>query len=367
MQKIQGYTYALFALAAAGGTPARAQNAELTERTDPRIESIAQSIAGTKTPGLGLLVIHKGQVVHAKTYGVSNVVTRAPFTLQTPTYIASLAKMFTAHAILQQVDQGKLQLDAHVGTILPEVPAYARNVTIRQLLTHTSGLVDHLDIGGEDRQYSYGDVIRILDDADSLLFAPQSRSSYSNSAYILLAAVLEKVSDTSFEKYLAAKFFQPLRMNTSTVVTATSHLPRDRARGYAADSAGFRLNDYEASSTKGAGGTYASLADMHHWAMALRSGSLLSDSLRTTAATAAVRTNGRLTPWGMGWLAEYHGARDPLNGRRYVAATGNLRGFSGLLKWYQQEDLIIVWLANANSPEVFDALHPIARMLLLSE
>jgi CubicO group peptidase (beta-lactamase class C family) len=179
--------------------------------------------------------------------------------------------------------------------------------------------------------------------------------------------VLEKVSGLSFEQYLAANFFQPLGMTQTTVVTAAAQLPSARAHGFKADSSGFRLNDYEPSSTKGAGGIYSSLADLYRWGMAIRAGSLLSDSLRTIAATAAVRTNGRLTPWGMGWLAESHGTKDPLNGRHYVAATGNLRGFSGLLKYYREDDLLIVWIANANSPQVFDALHPIAAEILLGK
>jgi CubicO group peptidase (beta-lactamase class C family) len=356
----------LLLLFAAGATGIiSGQSAVPPERIDPRIETIAKSIVGTKTPGLGILVLHRGQIVHARTYGVSDVATQAPFTMQTPTYIASLAKMFTAHAILQQVDRGTLQLDAPLNSILPEAPEYAHKVTIRQLLTHTSGLADHLDIGGDDRRYSYPDVLRILNDADSLLFPPQSRSSYSNSAYVLLAAVLEKVSGSSFERYLENHFFTPLGMHNSVVVTSDADLPRGRAHGYQMNGNGFRLNDYEASSTRGAGGVYASLADLYAWAQALRSGQLLSDSMREVAGTAAVRSNGRLTPWGMGWLAEFHGEKEALKGRSYVAATGNLRGFSALLKWYPREDVMIVWVANASSSQVFDALHPIAALLLL--
>ena len=353
-------------LTAVAGNAAHAQTVKLTERADPRIDSIAAAIVGTKTPGLGVLVMQRGQVLHAKTYGVSDVATRAPFTIQTPTYIASLAKMFTAHAILQQVDRGRLQLDAQLGSLLPEAPRYAHGVTIRQLLTHTSGLVDHLDIGGDDRQYSYEDVVRILNDADSLLFPPQTRSSYSNSAYILLAAILEKVTAMPYEQYVAKNFFKPVGMQNSVVVTSDAQLPLARARGYDAGD-GFKLNDYVASSTKGAGGMYSSMSDLYAWAQTLRRGSLLSDSLRAAASTAAVRSNGRLTPWGMGWLAESHGEKEVLKGRSYVAATGNLRGFSALLKWYPREDLIIIWIANANSPEVFDALQPIAKLLLLGD
>jgi CubicO group peptidase (beta-lactamase class C family) len=337
---------------------------KLEPRVDPRIDALAQSVVGSKTPGLAVAVIHHGKVVQARAYGVTDLQTRQPFTLTTPTYIASIAKMFTAFAILQQVERGELSLDSKLGDLLPEAPAYAKAVTLRQLLQHTSGLVDHLDIGGDDRRYSYDDVVRILNDADSLLFAPQSRSSYSNSAYVLLARILERTARTTFEDYLDRNFFTPIGMN-ATVVTADAQRPQARARGYVLENGAHVLRDYQVSTTKGAGGMYASLDDLYRWAMAMRAHRFLRPETLRTASTAAVRTNGRPTPWGMGWLAEYHGERDPLKGKTYVAAMGQLGGFQGLMKWYQDEDLFIIWLANTQSSDVFDAMHNIAAMMLL--
>ena len=337
---------------------------QLEQRVDPRIDALAQSVVGSKTPGLAVAVIHKGAVVHAAAYGVTDLQSREPFTLTTPSYIASVAKMFTAFAVLQQVESRKLSLETSLGDLLPEAPAYAHGVTIRQLLNHTSGLVDHMDVGGDDRTYSYDDVVRILVDADSLLFAPQSRSSYSNSAYVLLARVLERTTGIPFEDYLAHSFFRPLGMRT-VVVTKEAQLPRTRARGYAADSTGLRARDYRVSSTKGAGGMYASLDDLYRWGLALRANRFLNPATLGIASTAAIRSNGRPTPWGMGWLAEYHGERDPLKGKTYVAAVGQLGGFQALVKWYQEEDLLIAWLANSSSPAVFDAMHDIAGIMLL--
>jgi CubicO group peptidase (beta-lactamase class C family) len=273
--------------------------------------------------------------------------------------------MFTAFGILQQVEQGKLTLETQLSQVLPDVPAYARAITIRQMLNHTSGLADHLDIGGTDRTYTYDDVMGILAGADSLLFVPQSRSSYSNSAYVLLARVLERTSGQSYQQYLQQQFFAPAGMRTAAVVTADDQRPLARALGHVADSAGMKLQDYRASSTTGAGGVYASAEDLYRWALALRQGHLLRPESLATASSWAIRTNGRPTPWGMGWLAEYHGERDPLKGKTYVAAMGQLGGFQALMKWYQKEDLFIIWLANTNSPAVFDAMHEIAGLILL--
>ena len=338
---------------------------QLETVADPRIDALAHSVVGSKTPGLAVVVMQRGKVVHANAYGYADPAAKTRFTLQSPSYIASVSKMFTAFGILQQIDRGKLAFDTRLGDVLPEAPTYAKGVTLRQLLNHTSGLADHLDIGGDDKTYSYDDVIRILNDADSLLFVPESRSSYSNSAYVLLARVLERITSRTFENYMAAEFFKRAGMPATTVVTANSHRPPARAVGYRLENGALRINDYQASATKGAGGMYASAHDLYRWAVALREDSLLRPETLKIASTPAVRTNGRPTPWGMGWLAEFHGDRDPLKGKTYVAANGQLGGFQASMKWYQEEDLFIIWLANSNSPDVFDAMHQIAALMLL--
>src|SRR5829696_6746423 len=98
MRTTHSYFCILATMLAGCSSAISAQLPELPERTDPLIEAIATSIVGTKTPGLGILVMHRGEILHAKAYGVSDVATRTPFTMHTPTYIASVAKMFTAHA-----------------------------------------------------------------------------------------------------------------------------------------------------------------------------------------------------------------------------------------------------------------------------
>ena len=336
----------------------------LPARTDARIEALIRPMVGKATPGLAVLVIDKGNVLHAGAYGVRDVATLEPFTTTTPVYIASLAKMFTALGVLQLVDQGKLTLDATIGSVLPDVAAYARDVTVRQLLNHTAGLIDHYDVGGEDRTYSKVDVLKILDDADSLLFQPGSKSSYSNSAYVLLALVIEKLSGKTYAQFVDQRFLRPAGMRNATVVATARDLPARRARGYARKDNGFALADYDAINAPGPGGIYASLEDLYRWSLALRSGRVVSRDAMKTASTATVLTSGRDTEWGMGWLAEFHGRKDVLAGRTYVAAFGSLRGFRALLKWYQQDDLIVVWLANSDSNEVFDALGRIPAMIL---
>ena len=330
--------------------------------TDPRIGALVAPLIGKDAPGLALIVAHRGRVIHRSGSGKANIGANIAFTTSTPSYIASVAKMFTALGILRLVDAGKLSLDTPVGTVLATAPAYLRAVTMRQLLTHTGGVIDHFDVGGEDRSYTTADVMQILREADSLRFAPGTRNSYSNSGYVLLAQVIEQVSGVSYAAFLQREFFTPFGMTSTSVADGRSPLPDNRALGYRKGTAGWELDDYR-SSTTGAGGIYASVEDLHRFWVAMREGKVVTAASMETARTMQLLSNGKGTPFGMGWLAESDG-RGPLKDKLYVAAVGQLRGFWSLLKWYYQDDLVVIWTANAAENTLFDALRVIPEIVL---
>jgi len=354
---------ALFAtlLAALAAAPVNAQQPH-----DQWIDSLANSLVGEATPGLALAVIHDGRVLHRGAYGVASAESGDAVTVGTPFYIASTAKMITAAAVLSLVDDGRLSLDDPIGRHLGDlVPTYARDVTVRQLLDHTSGLVDHYDVAGEERAYTNADVLAILEQADSLRFAPGTRAGYSNSGYVLLSLLVERVAGEPFDAYARRRFLDPFGMRDA-VVAVGGPPERPRAIGHRPTGAGgFEPWDY-ASSTTGAGGVYASLSDMERWHEALRGGRVVSDSLLALASRPPELPGGRLTPYGMGWLAEY-AARGPLADRWYVFAFGSLRGFRALYQWYPADDLAVIWLANSASEEVLETLRAIPKYVLAGE
>ena len=346
---------------AAGHPPAQ----PFPARIDPRVNSLARPLVGAATPGLGLVVVFHGQVIHAAAYGVRDIASQAPLTASTPFYIASLAKMFTALGVLDLVEKGHASLDTRASVLLADMPAYARKVTIRQMLNHTSGLIDHYDAGGEDRLYTREDVMQVLQEAGALRYEPGTKSSYSNSAYVLLARIIEKLTGESYAEFVRRRFFARADMINARVVNAPADLPPARARGYTHQDGAFVLNDYQGGNAPGAGGVYASLNDLYHWALALRDGKVVSSDVLKTASTPTILSTGRDTEWGMGWLAESHGRKDKLSGRRYVAAVGSFRGFRALFKWYQEDDLVIIELANSDDDTVFDTLEQLPRLILL--
>ena len=330
--------------------------------SDPRINALITPLIGRDAPGLALIVAHRGQVIHRSGSGLANIATNTPFRTSTPSYIASVGKMFTALGVLRLVDAGKLTLDTPVGRVLPTAPTYLRAVTISQLLTHTGGVIDHFDVGGDERSYSTADVMQILDDADSLLFAPGTRNSYSNSGYVLLAQVIEQVSGASYAAFLQREFFTPFGMTSTSVADGRTPLPGNRALGYRKGTSGWELDDYR-SSTTGAGGIYASVDDLHRFWVAMREGRVVTAASMERARTMQVLSNGKGTPYGMGWLAESDG-RGPLKDKLYVAAVGQLRGFWSLLKWYYNDDLVVIWTSNAGESTLFDALRAIPEIVL---
>lgn len=290
----------------------------------PRVDSLVRPLIGATTPGLALVIIDHGRVTHRAGYGVADIGQALPFTTATPAYVASIGKMFTAMAVLRLVQDGKLSLDTPLGEVLPASPRYAHPVTIAQLLTHTGGLVDHYDIGGEDRTYSMADVHAILAKQDSLLFPPGSNNHYSNSAYVLLAEVVARASGMPYEAYLEHTFFGPLGMHSAVVATDTSKRPKHREIGYHRINGEFRSYDY-LSSTVGSGGIYCSVDDLARFALALRAGRVLTPPLLARARAMAIRTDGKGTPYGMGWLSE----TGRLGDRRdvhYVAAVDSSAG-----------------------------------------
>lgn len=333
-----------------------------TEVHHPRLDSIARSLVGEEVPGMAVLLVHDGAVLHRAAYGVTVSGGGEPVDLDTPFYIASTGKMFTTAAVLTLVEEAVLELDDPIGAHLPDVPDYASGVTVAQLLTHTSGLIDHYDVGGEGRTYSNAQVLEILRGAEGLLFEPGSRASYSNSGYVLLALLVEAVSGQAFGDFLEHRFFEPLGMDDAFVVVDAARRPADRAIGHHRGEAGFTELDY-GSTTTGAGGVYASLSDLELWFRALRDGRVLGEASLALASRPPELSGGGLTPYGMGWLAEF-AARGPLADRWYVLAFGSLRGHRAAFKWFQEDDLALVWLTNSDSPAPIDAFHPVPERVL---
>ena len=280
--------------------PAPPPVAEATGKL-PQIDKIMRAYDGD-VPGASVLVVQDGKVVVRRAYGLANLENDTPATPATNNRLASVSKHFTAAAVLLLAEEGKLRLDDRARRWLPSLPKDAEAVTIRHLLTHTSGVADYEELMDEEgEQLSDAGVLDLLEDQE-LDFAPGTKYNYSNSGYALLALIVEQASGERFADFLRDRIFRPLGMNGSVAWEKGRSEIAHRAYGYARRKKTWKLADQDVTSAiLGDGGIYSSIDDLARWDAALASGRLLSKKTLAEAMAGQVDTDERGTRYGYGW------------------------------------------------------------------
>ena len=234
-----------------------AQN--LTEKIDQYLLQMQQK------EGLNgvVLVAKDGEVLYQKAFGVRDNISKNTLKTDAPFYLGSIAKQFTTMSIMLLKEQGKLAYEDPLSKFFPDYPTYANNITIRHLMTHTSGIKDQYNLGiykkGLTNQEVYHSLIQ-----QNLNFPPGERWQYSNGAYVLLAMIIEKVAGQPLPTFMEDSIFKPLDMDCAYVVHPKTKHPKHRAIGFSPSGVGDDQamgNDYEIFTT-GAGGTYANINDL---------------------------------------------------------------------------------------------------------
>lgn len=302
----------------------------------------------------GIIVAERnGQVLVEKSYGAAVEEWQIPDSPETRFEIASLSKQFTAAAILQLADSGKLNVEDPVGKYYPESPASWKGMTIHHLLTHTSGLPENEwenFYKGKCTPYTTEEQVRTFRDRP-LGFQPGSSWKYRNTEYYLLAFIIEKLSGESYATYLARHIFEPLKMEHSGFATMAAIVPQ-MADGYTREGSSLRRREYfDRSMETGAGGIYTTAADMVRWNAALDSPGLLSAHALELMFTAHPPGN-----YGYGWFVE-------TSPRRKIYHEGGDPGFAAFEARYPEQHLVIVVLANEDDSPVRDLADAMAKHL----
>ena len=303
-------------------------------------------------PGAAILVSRGGNVLLRKGYGLANVERGTPVTPETVFRIASVTKTFTATAVLMLADQGRLALDSPVTAYLPSAPSSWRGITVRHLLSHSSGLAEYLDrpdfrdfVGGER---TLEELIGSFRERPAS-FSPGERDTYSNSNYILLGAIIERVTGTAFAAFVGASIFDPLGMR-STACNAPLSGVSGLAEGYEPSrSAGgepdwSRLvvaRPYTLSSIYAAGGCVSTVDDISRFHDALLGGRLLRAETLAHSFAPVQLAGGRLggTSYG-GWQL------DRINGRGAAMKGGSMPGTCTWFVTVPDEGLAVILLTN---------------------
>jgi CubicO group peptidase (beta-lactamase class C family) len=243
------------------------------------------------------LVAEDGGSIYNKAFGFANRETGELLNTNSPFYLGSVSKQFTAMAIMILREQGKLGYDDELASYLPEFPSYAETVTIRHLLTHTSGIANYTDFNIKKPGLTNQDVLDFLVERKHLDFNPGEGYSYSNSGYVLLAMIVEKVSGMRFAEFLEQWIFGPLEMDLSFVYNEADPRINDRAVGY--DMFGDK-DDYNLL-TYGPGGIFSTTRDLFKWDKALYTEALVKRETLAEAFTPYKLADGSFTDYGFGW------------------------------------------------------------------
>lgn len=309
---------------------------------------VNQQMAQRHIPGLAVAVIRNGQVVVAKGFGKANVELDVPVTENTVFQLASVTKQFTATAILLLVQEGKLGLDDKVSGRLPNLPATWANVTIRQLLTHTSGIKNYTetkDFGKRSRyDYTQDEMLKLVTDAP-LDFPSGSKFNYSNTGYFLLGMVIEKVSGRSYGEFVQQRIFQPLGM-TATRFNDIHDLIKNRAAGYSWDGKVLQNADFVSPTQPFAAGALVStITDLIKWDAALNSDKILPKAVLESMWTPTKLTDGAESGYGFGWGVQTN------KGHRIVGHGGGIDGFSTEIQRLVDDTVTVIVLANSDSAQ----------------
>ncbi len=259
--------------------------------------------------GFGFVVIHDGAVAFARGWGMANIGTGISFSPETPSSAASLTKQFTAVAVLILYERELLDLETPVLSILPELPTAWSEITVHHLLTHRSGIPNYTDITGDAPVDIDGltnqDALDLVLADPALDFPPGSSTSYSNTGYVLLAMIVERLTNLSYADFLGENIFEPLGMTSTFVSDESVVYPANTAQPYDERN---RLYEYTLY-TYGAGGIYTTLNDYVKWDRALYTDDIVRQSTLELAFTGYT---GGDDDFGYGWMVGSHGGSKSL-------------------------------------------------------
>lgn len=301
-----------------------------------------------------VLLIKNDSIICDTTLGYSNFKEKVLLKKNTPIYIASLSKPFTAIAIMLLQQKGVLNYNGKASKYIKELPSYAQQITIYQLLTHTSGLKDYEGILKQNENLTNKTVLKWLEGLSSLNFPSGSKYEYTNSGYILLSLIIEKLSGKSFKEFIEENVLTPLKMEHTFVYDETKPEIPNKATGYNNEK---QIDDYNQLTT-GDGGIYSTPLDLYKLDKALRNGTLINKENAKLMYETPLLENKKKGEYGFGWFV--------LNEKNTKIAmhTGGLNGFRSLFWRDLDHNITLIALTNqGDSFPVYDFLNDVKKVI----
>lgn len=311
-------------------------------RADKVDEYLKAEMLKQHIPGVSLAVVKDGKIIKAEGYGLANVELNVPARPETVFKIGSVSKQFISAGILLLIQEGKISLDDSISKFLDGTPDTWKSITVRHLLTHTSGIV---------REAPGFDPLKIQSDADviktayplPLRFAPGEKWEYCNVGYFSLAEIIRKVTGKPWGDYLRDALFKPLEMNSTRTTTMTD-LVQDRANGY-----GWREGKYLNAAIylalRPSGAFLSSVLDLAKWDAALYTDRLLKQLSREQMWAEVKLNDGSTYPYGFGWEL------DKIGGHKLKHHGGTLPGFRAEIARFTDDRLTVIVLTNSDNAD----------------
>ena len=321
-------------------------------------EFVKATIQKQQIPGLSLAVVKNGQVVLAKGFGYANLEHQVPATPDTVFQIASIGKQFTATAVMMLVEQGKLGLDDKVSKYLPDTPGPWARITVRHLLTHTSGLGGFPEGFDYRRDYTEDELFKIIQ-SQPVAFAPGEKWQYSNAGYVTLGVLIRKITGKPFSDFIGDNIFKPLDMNTARLVSDASIIPH-RAAGYTLFDGRLVNQPWMSPTTNRTAdsGWYMSVLDLAKWDAALYGEKILKRDSLAQMFTPVTLTSGKSEPYGFGWYIT------DVKGHRLIEHEGAWPGVNANIARYIDDTLTVIILTNIKTAGAPRLSHGVAGIYL---
>ena len=309
-------------------------------------------------PGLTLLVRRSGKPIRTEGYGVSNLELNVAAKPETIFQSGSVGKQFTATAVMMLVEAGKVGLEDPLTKFFPEAPASWKQVTVRELLSHTAGFTDYPKDFDEQKDYTEEQLLKIVE-AIPLAYPPGTSWSYSNLGYLTLGILIHKVTGEFYGDFLQQRMFRPLNMSTTRIISEADIIP-NRSAGYRLVNGELKNQEWVSPSlnTTADGSLYFSILDLAKWDAALYTEKLLKKSSLRRCGPWPRFANGQPNSghYGYGWFVESQ------DGHRVIEHEGQWQGFETQISRYVDDELTVVVLTNLAEAKPDQIAHGVARL-----
>jgi CubicO group peptidase (beta-lactamase class C family) len=320
-------------------------------------EYVRTEMQAQQIPGVSLAVVKDGEILLARGYGFANVEHQVPAKPETIFQSGSTGKQFTATAVMMLVEEEKLSLDDKLRKYFSDSPDAWRDITVRHLLTHTSGMTDYPRDFDLRRDYTEDELLQRVKTIP-LAFQPGEKWSYSNLAYVMLGILIHKVSGKFYGDFLQERVFKPLAMSTARIISEADIVP-NRAAGYRIVNGQLKNQNWVSPTlnTTADGALYLTVYDMAKWDAALYTDKLLKKSTLEQMWAPVKLKSGKTHPYGFGW------ALTEVRGHRIVEHGGSWQGFKAQITRYLDDKLTVIVFANQARADQAKLAHGVAAII----